>query len=1054
MNWGSRVCKQLGIARYLCALVLLFLVGTMPAQAQVTTASLRGVVVDAKGEPVKEATVVLDVLGSQAQKTVLSNDKGEFVFNGLRVGGPYKVKISKSGLSSAERGEVFLRAGSNEALTLTLGAEVVKVTATRTVPVSAKKLFGENDIKNAPSLGGDPKDVARTSIDTYVDGNSMSIGGANNRFNSITVDGIRQDDDFGLNNGGYPTARSPITLQSVAEISVERSPFDVRYGNFLGGNVNVVTKSGTNDFEGSVSTSYFGGGLVGRKSSGSKYSVAKFSESRLGVTLGGPIIEDKLHFFLSVDGLKASTPRSVGPLESGANFVVEKVTQDDLARVQDISQNIYGFDPGSPSATNKENELKLLGKLDWTINEDHRLEFKYQKSEGNTYNEGTATTSNLPLTSSWYNKTDILSTYSLRMFSDWSDQFSTKVELSKKSVTGDREPLNGNDFMYAEVTTASKGKILLGPDRFSHTNELSNDTNHLGFESNYLLSDHQLTGGLDYDQTKIYNLFIPSTKGFATYNSIDDFQNKKPKDLTYQNAVSNNPDDAAANWDYAVTALFAQDEWRVNPSLTARYGVRGEFYDATKNIDRNENFVNRYGFDNTSTLSGRQVLLPRLGLSYKASDRLSVRTGLGLYSGGTPNVWVSNAYTNTGVSIDSETSTTGLEGFDGRNIPEEVKAKLQAGDGNVDALDPDFKIPQSWKFSLGSYYRFDIPAVTENVFLDFDYTYSKVRYGTVWKDLRRNLDSIANNQPTAYGPDGRALYDTDLATKAASDFNTRRGYDVLLTNTDKGYGHTASVTLSKTFASGWSVSGAYGWQNIFEVAPGTSSTSVSNYSQVAVKDDPNNLSLARSNYERTHRFLITTGYSHDFFESLATNVSLFMERRSGQPYSFTFGGSNSDEPAALFGEAREFTSSNRFLFYVPKGDGSDVILDGIDEEAFNKFLKKTGLDDYRGKIAPRNAFTSNWINAIDARLSQELPTAGAKGKARLTFDLKNLPNFLNNKWGQVKAPLFPYYSKVVDVKYDAAEGKYKYSNFDSRGGQFIRLTDSVWKLQVGAIYEF
>ncbi len=1041
---------------YILALLSTFavLTGSAPwALAQVTSASLRGVVLNSKGEAVGEAAVVLEIAGSQAQKTSQTNTEGEFVFNGLKVGGPYAVKVSKAGLTAAERKEIFLRAGSNEAISLTLGAEVVKVTGARVVPVSSKKLYGESDIKNAPSTSGDPKDVARNSIDTYVDGNSMSIGGANNRFNSITVDGIRQDDDFGLNAGGYPTSRSPISLQSVAEISVERSPFDVRYGNFLGGNVNVVTKSGTNDFEGTVSTTWASGGLVGRKSKDAHYPVSKFSENRLGLTLGGPIIEDKLHFFLSVDGLKATTPSSIGPAGSGAGFTVDKVSVDDLARVQQISSQVYGFDAGNPSTTVKENEFKYLAKVDWTINDAHRLETKVQRSVGNQYNNGTATTSNLPLTSTWYNRTDVLDTYSMRLFSDWANDFSTKLELSKKSVTGDRDPLNGNDFMYAEVSTADKGKILLGPDRFSHTNKLANDTSHVGLEANYLVKEHQLTGGLDYDKTHIFNLFIPSTNGFATYASIDDFAAQKPKVLTYQNAVSNNPEDAAARWDYAVTALFAQDEWRLNSLWTARFGVRGEFYGATENIARNENFAKRYGYDNTSTLAGKQVLLPRLGLSYKATDRVSVRTGLGLYSGGTPAVWVSNAYTNTGVGTNTESSTP-ADGFNGREIPEAVKAKLQAGDGNVDALDPNFKIPQTWKFSLGTYYRFDIPSLVENVFLDFDYTYSKVRQGTVWKDLRRNLDSIANNQPTAYGPDGRALYDTDPSAKAASDFNAARGYDVLLTNTDKGYGQTASVTLSKTFASGLSLSGAYGWQNIFEIAPGTSSTSVSNYSQVAVDQDPNNLKLARSNYERTHRFLITTGYSHDFFAQLPTSFNLFLERRSGQPFSYTFGTSSTDETAGLFGEAREFASSNRFLFYVPKGDGSDVILDGIDEGEFNRYLSKTGLDKYRGRVAPRNAFTSNWIDVMDARMTQELPTANDKHKARLTFDLKNLPNLLNSRWGQVKSAPFPYYSKLVDVKYDAATGRYRYSNLDTKGAQQVRLIDSVWRLQLGAIYEF
>lgn len=1026
------------------------------AMAQVTTASLRGVVLDAKGEKVAGATVQLELGSAQLRKSSVTNAAGEFAFNGLRVGGPYSLRASKAGFNEDKQENIVLTAGSNSPVSLTLdGKEVIKITSTRAAPVSNKAYFGENEISNAPSASGDPKDIVRKSPDVYVDGNSMSIGGANNRFNSITIDGIRQDDDFGLNGNGYPTQRSPISLQSVAEITVERSPFDVRYGNFLGGNVNVVTKSGTNEFEGSVTASYASQALTGTKSKDKTYET-DFAENRLGLTLGGPIVEDKLHFFLSAEGLKATTPNSVGPAGSGQPTEVTQVSPADLARAQEISANVYGFNAGTPGETQKEDDLKLLAKLDWTINDAHRMEFKYQRSTGSTINTGDATESRLPLTSSWYKKRDTLDTYALRLFSDWSDELSSKFELSHKKVVTEQEPLEGNGFMSAEINTVDRGRIFLGPDANRHTNELENESLHVGGELNYLLGDHQITGGYERDTTDVFNLYINGSNGVATYDSLDDFAARQPSRLRYSNSVTGNPRDAAAEFTYGVNAFFLQDEYNINSQWTARYGFRGELYEASNTISRNENFANRHGFDNTATVDGKQVILPRFGLSYKASDRTSVRTGLGLYAGGTPNVWLSNTYTNTGIEIDTE-QTNSAPGFDGRNIPTELQERLAAGDGNVDALDPDFEIPQTWKFSLGSNHRFDIPLVADNFILDFDYTYSRVRRALNWKDLRRDHSGFANNTPTAVGPDGRALYDVDPAATSPSDFNSSRGYDLLLTNTDKGYGHTASLSLSKNFSSGLSFSTAYAWQRVFEVNPGVASTSRSNYSQIGVGKDPNDLELSRSNFERTHRFLVTAGYSKDFIERLPTTFNLFFERRSGQPYSYTFGDSRangSSRIAGLFGESNEFHSRDRMLFYVPKGDGSDVILDGIDEEQFNRFLKKSKLDKYRGKIAPRNAFTSDWMELVDARISQELPTRSEKQKARLTFDIKNLPNLLNKNWGQTRQADFPYLNRVVDVSYDAASGKYRYSNLNDKNAETVRLKESVWRMQLGAVYEF
>lgn len=1031
------------------------------AFAQITVANYRGAVFDATGVPIYGVSVVLEHEPSKAKKSTTTNVEGQFAFNGLRPGGPYRLEVVGNSYKPHTRTGLILKVGRNDLVYVNLEkTETVNVVGQRVLRASTKRVYSEDDIRNNASVSQDIKDIVKLNPDAYLEGDALSIGGANNRFNSITIDGIRQDDDFGLNGNGYPTQRSPISLQATQEISVERSPFDVRYRNFLGGNVNVVTKSGTNEFEGSVMTTFSGKGLTGEKLKDQAYEY-RASEQRLGLSLGGPIIKDKLHFFFNAEGLQADEPNTVGLAGSGQPTEVTQVNAEEVSRAQQISKDVYGFDAGSVGQDIQVDDIKLLGKVDWTINDDHRLETKYQHVSGNQISSGSASEDELSLTSAWYNRRDTLDTFSLRLFSDWSAELSTRLEYNQKKVKTQQVPLNGSNFMAAEITTPRNedtgegrdGTINLGPDPFRHANELENASQFVSAELTYLMGDHQYIAGIEHESLQINNLFLAYANGQATYDSLDDFAAKNPSRISYSTSSSYDAEDARADWGYGVTSLYLQDEFSLSERVTARFGLRGEFYNSSSEVTRNDTFYERYGFDNTSNLDGKQAIMPRLGFNIQAAPKLALRTGFGLYSGGTPNVWVSNSYTNNGLNVSSANVSDGINGFDGRNIPQSVKDEVIFGGGNVDALDPDFKIPQSWKASFGGNYSFDIPSVTNNILLDFDYTYSKVRYGLQWKDLRRNHDSIAGNSPTVKGPDGRDLYDTDPATDSGEDFNIYRGYDMLLTNTDKGYSHTASMTLSKYFSNGFNLSAAYAYQDVKEISPATSSRSVSNYGQSAVGLDPNDPELARSNYERKHRTLLRAGYVNDFIDGLATSMSLLWERRSGQPYSYTFGGDRNNL-ASLFGEDREFAKRRRMLFYVPKGDGSDVILDGIDETAFNNYLKKTGLDKYRGKISPRNAFFASWISEIDLRLSQELPGFDSSNRARIVFDIENLPNLINKNWGQNSYLGFPYFVSPVDVSFDKDTGKYVYSNFDDSDKQRASLSQSIWKMQVAVYYEF
>ena len=1089
-----RVARLAVVASVFTAVLLVL---SANVQAQVTTSTLRGTVKgadDSQAMGEVEVTLVNEATGDT--RTSTTNSDGVFVFTNLQVGGPYHVTANFSGFKPAEEKAILLSANRTRdvALALHLQEEVIEVesnalarnTSNRTVVTAA-------EIDELPSVNRDPRDVVRRNPEVTVEGGSraLSIGGANNRYNSVTVDGVREDDDFGLNASGYPTRRSPIGLSAVQELAVESAPFDVRYGKFLGGNVNIVTKSGTNDFKGTLLGTYSSDALLGSQSGSRKINV-DYSDFRYGATVGGPIIKDKLHFLVSVEGLTSTTPINNGPAGSGASTEVAGVTADDVANAIMIAKSVYGFTAGSPSQSVSEHDLKVLGKVDWTINPQHRATVIYQRTGGNSVQVGNAATpTSLPLSSNWYDAQDTLNTFTGRVFSDWSDKLSTEVEANAKLVSSRVPSLNGNDFMAASITTSPGTILRLGPDNSRHANQLDNNVIHGKGEANYVLGENLLTGGVEYERTYIDNLFIQNALGNATYASLAAFAAKMPTQIVYQNSVTLNPSDAAANWNYGVATAYLQDQLKLTPDLSIQAGARYERYQTSSHPALNQKFVARYAGlpfaergngENSVTLNGKQILMPRIGISWLPMTNLNLRGGAGIYSGGAPGVWQSNNYTNDGVRVFSVTSKDAavINGFDGRTIPMAITDAVKNGGGNgaVDVLDPNFKIPSVWKVGGGFDYSVDIPGIGDygkGLELRANYTYTKVRDAVTWMDLRRNLGSLPNNQPVGVTPDGRALY--------ATSFNTSRGVDMMLTNDRRGYGELASIVLQKGFPFGLFLSASYAYTNNAEVNPGTSSVSTSNYGIVAVSD-PNHPDLAVSNYTRKHRFTGAIEYSHnligDFTDApmwhdMKTSFGMFIESRSGQPYSWTFSGrldtGGTDTTGAtlsrIFGEDQSLASRNRELFYVPLDSqvcidtpaaGCSVTLKGITKDDFNTFLTRTGLDKYRGKIAPRNGFAGPTYNRIDLRFAQDIPNPIAGQRARIVVDIENFGNLLSSNWGLWRQVAFPYYTPAVDVGYDRATNSYIYSTLRSAnptsGPGNADVLMSVWRIGIGAMYDF
>ncbi|MFQ5533368.1 MAG: TonB-dependent receptor domain-containing protein [Sphingomonadales bacterium] len=1044
---------------------------TPTAVAQQTTSVINGSVVTSVGQAVANARVVVVDSRTNQRRTFTTNSQGRFVARGLRVGGPYTVTLEGSAdYESFSQENVFLELAETTPVFLVARAEGVVeeivVTGRQSdtqIQMGAGSLFGSDNINAQANVGRDFKNIIRQNPRVSIDltnSNAVSIGGGNNRFNSLTIDGVRQNDDFGLNNSGLPTQRTPVSLDAIEQIGVEVAPFDVTFGSFQGGTINIVTKSGTNEFHGSGFFHFSNEGLTGNSTGDIDARLGNFTEKSFGGTLSGPIIKDKLFFFASYEKFSASDTSGLdfGPAGSGRANEIDSVTQADIDRVLDIANRVYGFDAlPLPTSGSTVTDKKFLAKIDWNISELHTLTATYQYVKGNDLvPQGNRRGRRIGLPSNWYNKTEKLQSLSTQIFSDWTDAFSTEFKFALKKVDTFQESLGGTDFAQMTIDTPGGGEIRIGPDFFRHGNRLANDQVQVKFKGDYLWREHLFTAGYERDTLDIFNLFTPGSEGDYNFDSIDDFENRIASSLFYQNAFTNDENDAAANFDFTINSAYGQDKWEPTDSLTIMAGFRYDWYTGSDAPELNQNFVDRHGFSNQETLDGRSIFMPRFGFNYLVDERTVVRGGAGLFSGGTPNVWLSNSFSNDGVTFTVAgddgnnpqcagimSSAAALTNVDGFNVAQEVQDCMFSGNGNVNAVDPDFDIPSNWKFNLALEHDFDFGPLGEDWHVTVEAIWSRVKDAVDWRELRRVQVGTAS--------DGRPIFDT-------IDTN---GFDLLLTNTSKGKSDSYSVAVDKTFEDRFAgetyFSASYTYSDVEDVNPGESSTATSNFGKPAASDR-NNKPLGTSDFEIRHRVTGSLSYKKAFFGDNNTTISFFLETRSGKPFSYTFDNNNRD--TSVFGGDREFVRRDSQLLYVPTGanDPNVTFAPGFDQAAFFAFVESSGLSKFAGQISEKNAFRSPWRTRVDMRFVQEihmpsLPVFGGN-KFEFFFDMENLANFLNNDWGRVEQVSFPFTAPIVRASTDA-NGKLVFESFNAgRAAPRVSTLPSLWKVQLGVRFAF
>ncbi|HEX8569461.1 MAG TPA: carboxypeptidase regulatory-like domain-containing protein [Caulobacteraceae bacterium] len=1120
------------------ALSALMLASATAVYAQETTGAIRGQVTNEAGAAVPNASVVITHVPTGTRNTTVTGPDGFYTARGLRVGGPYTVTVTGPDADPETSTVEAIGLGDPAEVDITLFAaanvEGVVVTAQRAAVVTSgpSTRYGEDDIENRPSIGRDLRDTFRSDPFVTIDvaqAGAVTVAGTNFRNNSIVIDGVKQNDDFGLNLNPYPTLRSPINIDAVEAVSVSVAPYGVLNNDFLGAQINVVTKGGSNRFEGSLYGQRTDDSLIGDSIRGQPFDVT-FQEETWGATFGGPIWRDRAFFFASYEDFEAIRPLSIGPAGSGRSIAPAGITTADVTNVQtglagtynfayDQNNSLLGAAPSLP-----ELDVKEQARIDINVTDNHRVRLTYQNTESNRFFEGeTSNSTRLSLLSSQYSSVQNLKTMTAQLNSDWTDRIRTEVFYNTKEVESPVTPVAGCaegptgtgdevcEFANFNIALGNGSRIIAGPDISRQANILGNETATFGARGYFTFGAHELLVGAEREEVDIFNLFAQRTEGEYDFDNIANFQARTARRLQYQNAVIDvngdgfrNELDLAAAFTIGNTALYIEDNWRISDTLSITPGIRYERIENEERPALNQFFATRYGFGNDATLEGKEVFLPRLAFDWDAPYDVRVQGGIGLFSGGTPNVYISNSYSNTGVAgvqVSCERNAAGviqttstcpaavaavaLNNVNGFDIPAQVEALLNPALGGVanlqraaavNALDPDFELPQSWKMSLTLQRDFDIGGFLGNDWrFTADLLHSRVRYTPFLVDIRSGMT------PRGTAPDGRPIYNNAAQRGTligATGPDT--GRDILLTNADMGHSTTVAFALEKSWDWGLDLTLSQTFNRAEDVQAFTSSTAGSNLTLTATSD-PQRPQLATSNYEIPYSTKLSASWARKFFGDNETRVTLFSEWRAGRPYSMTFnpiiltttggvvtGRTSTGATVATFG-----TTGNNQLLYVPRNaDASDPIIryentivggavvqtaeqtQGLLAQLYNS----AGLSEYAGGVAPRNAFRSNDVTRIDMRVQQELPAFFPGGaKIQAFVDFQNIGNMLNDEWGVLEEVDFPYLPGVVDVRIDAATNQYVYSNFRPVGtvtSSSFSPTRSVWQIAFGLKYEF
>ncbi len=992
-------------------IILIFIMClSFSAYAQVTTSNIKGLVLDENSEPLPGANVVAIHTPTGTKYGAATNFDGRYNLLNLRVGGPYTITISYIGYKEQVFNDVYLTLGKTENIDVSLvedsqQLDTVVITGSGGTGTfgsdrtGAETSVGRRELTRLPTITRSAADFTRLEPTA----SNGSFGGRNDQFNNFSLDGAIFNNPFGLDAAtpGGQTDAQPVSLDAIDQIQVSTAPYDVTQSGFTGAAVNAVTKSGTNDFHGTVYGFYRNQDFTGSKIKGEDIFVPKLNQSQIGASIGGPIVKNKLFFFANFekdDREDLGSPWQ--PSSGGGGINQSRVLESDLIIVRDALQNITTPDGGfyNPGAykgfTYATESNKGIFKLDWNINDNNRFAIIYNFLNASKQKPAHPTAlgfrgpsaSTLQFENAGYEINNNLRSVQLELNSTLSDEASNKLQFGYTHFDDFRNPLS-TPAPSITITKDGSNYIIAGHEPFSIHNRLDQKVLQFSNNLNFYKGDHTFTVGMSFEKFKFdnsFNLGVYGAQGvFFPTTTMDDFQNLVDsgglQDLfnaayAANSALEANGEGNPGGWALAETnvgqlAFYAQDEWNVTDNFKLTYGVRFDkplFFDSSQKaqdvIDNaccyvpeipyvNPNTGETVFLDNTKMPNNDWLISPRVGFNYdvKGDNTFQVRGGSGLFTGRFPFVWLGN----------------------------------QIGNPNVffyQMVDPDYKFPQVWRTNVGTDYKFE-----SGLILTGDVSYTKDINGAHVQNW-----GLLPPSGTLNGVDNRPVYTSDDIINNAYVF----------TNSDKGRIWNVAVKAQKTFTNGLYTSLAYSYLDSKDVNSIEAEITGDAFAFNAALGDVNNDQLSYSRYGDTHRFIGVASkkwtYGND---NWATTISTFFEYAQGGRFNYTYGGDINGDGSGL-----------NDLIYVPtSSEINQMQFSGAGQAAaFDDYIAQ---DDYlsgrRGQYAERYGALAPWRGRWDVKFLQDLNFkvgGDAVNTLQFSVDILNVGNLINSEWGLIQQP--------------------------------------------------
>jgi hypothetical protein len=1018
--------------------------GLVQAQG-VTTGSMSGVVVDPNQDPLPGVAVVATLAATGNRYGTVTDVEGRFRMANLKAGGPYQVQASLSGFKTHTLSDVSIRLGEGTNLSIQLQLEAatgeIQVVGESSPLIAPTKMgvassVSQGSLEALPSVERNLFDMARTNpmFSTYSpdrDNTELSVSGRNPRYNNISIDGSVNNDVFGLAHSGTPggqSAAQPIQLDVVQELQLVTSSFDVRQGGFTGGSVNAITRSGTNNFHGTLYGYYSDDSFVG-SGPDELGELGTFKDEEFGFSLGGPLSKDKVFFFTNFTTAEVESPTgwsldgSSGNCWGACNFT------DTAEQLRQFTQDAYGYDPGTLAQVSSNRPAdRFFVRFDFNLNQANTITARYNYMDAsNVINRPDG------YDYEWPSEGYDINTKVNSLVGQWNAVFGSSFNELRATYQTIRGPRTGVVEPFPHVTIIDVGDVgdwEFGTEQYSTHNNLDQDIIELTNDFSFFTGNHEIVIGTHNEFYTIDNLYIQNGYGSYEFADLDAYYAGSAQ--AFEHTYPNDPDDPSDRFKAYQISLYAGDTWRVKSNFSLVYGLRMDVPIFPTSPGYNPLAEETFGVDTSDFPSGNILWSPRIGFNWDITGNATsqLRGGAGLFSGRTPFVWLSNSFARTGLrqtSLEAE-----IEGIPFNPDPFDQPTNIGgATQQDINAIDPDFNFPQTWRANLAYDYRLPWQRMVATAEVIYAKSANEIDYQNL------NIEQTGASIPF----DGRPMYE-DVSEEFTGAY--------YLLNSDKGDALNFILKLELPYGEQpfWG-SVSYAWGESNAINDGTSSRAVSNW-QYNEGTDPNNSVLSTSDFQVEHRGIINLNYEFNRATRWSTTVSVFWNRQTGKPWT------------NILGAAWPYRSINNDgygyndLMYVPTGADDVVITNGTWAQ-LEDYLQRTGIDKYAGGVAPRNVNNAPYFMQTDLSFRQNIPIPG-RSSFQISLDIFNFWNMIDNDSGVVE---YVPYGTVDPVRYEGTsdDGLPIYTLRNEvlyPDTNIFRIDDlrSRWKARVGLRWSF